>query len=74
VDLQPEAPPPRNKSLLGVLIFSPLWGILFYCSALCPVITRTSQWLPLVLKNIAGFIGVSIAYLSAQSGLLLLET
>lgn len=46
------------------LIFSPLWGILFIAFGIGPVITRTSEWLPLV-RNIAGFlIGALVAYLS----------
>jgi TPM domain len=46
------------------LIFSPLWGILFIAFGIAPVITRTSEWVPLV-RNISGFlIGVLVAYLS----------
>ena len=46
------------------LIFSPLWGILFIAFGIAPVITRTSEWLPL-FRNIAGFlIGALVAYLS----------
>ncbi|NJL11014.1 MAG: TPM domain-containing protein [Calothrix sp. SM1_7_51] len=46
------------------LIFSPLWGILFLAFGIGPVVTRTSDWLPLV-RNIAGFlIGALVAYLS----------
>jgi hypothetical protein len=46
------------------LIFSPLWGILFIAFGIGPVITRTSEWLPLV-RNISGFlIGALVAYLS----------
>lgn len=46
------------------LIFSPLWGILFIAFGIGPVVTRTSEWLPLV-RNISGFlIGVLVAYLS----------
>ncbi len=46
------------------LIFSPLWGILFVAFGIGPVVTRTSEWLPLV-RNISGFlIGVLVAYLS----------
>jgi len=46
------------------LIFSPLWGILFFAFGIGPVVTRTSEWLPLV-RNIAGFlIGALVAYLS----------
>ena len=46
------------------LIFSPLWGILFIAFGIAPVITRTSEWLPL-FRNIAGFLmGALVAYLS----------
>ncbi|MEC4816834.1 MAG: TPM domain-containing protein [Scytonema sp. PMC 1069.18] len=46
------------------LIFSPLWGILFLAFGIGPVVTRTSDWLPL-FRNIIGFlIGVLVAYLS----------
>lgn len=47
-----------------VLIFSPLWGILFLAFGIGPVVTRTSDWLPLT-RNVAGFlIGALVAYLS----------
>jgi hypothetical protein len=47
-----------------VLIFSPLWGILFVAFGIGPVVTRTSDWVPLV-RNIAGFaIGALVAYLT----------
>ncbi|MEA5617666.1 TPM domain-containing protein [Cronbergia sp. UHCC 0137] len=46
------------------LIFSPLWGILFIAFGIGPVVTRTSDWLPLV-RNISAFlIGVLVAYLT----------
>jgi hypothetical protein len=46
------------------LIFSPLWGILFVAFGIGPVVTRTSEWLPL-FRNIAGFtIGLLVAYLT----------
>ncbi|MCL1463787.1 TPM domain-containing protein [Argonema galeatum] len=46
------------------LIFSPLWGILFISFGIGPVVTRTSEWLPL-FRNVAGFmIGALVAYLS----------
>ncbi len=45
------------------LIFSPLWGILFVAFGVAPVITRTSDWLPL-FRNISGFLaGALVAYL-----------
>jgi hypothetical protein len=50
------------------LIFSPLWGILFIAFGIAPVITRTSEWLPLV-RNIAGFaIGALVAFLAPVLG------
>lgn len=46
------------------LIFSPLWGILFIAFGIGPVVTRTSDWVPL-LRNVAGFaLGAVVAYLS----------
>lgn len=46
------------------LIFSPLWGILFIAFGVGPVVTRTSEWLPL-LRNVAGFaLGALVAFLS----------
>lgn len=46
------------------LIFSPLWGILFVAFGIGPVVSRTSEWLPLV-RNVAGFlIGALAAYLT----------
>lgn len=46
------------------LIFSPLWTILFIAFGIAPVITRTSDWVPLV-RNISGFfIGALAAYLT----------
>jgi hypothetical protein len=52
-----------------VLIFSPLWGILFFAFGIGPVVTRTSDWLPLT-RNVAGFlIGALVAFLTpALSG------
>jgi hypothetical protein len=47
-----------------VLIFSPLWGILFIAFGLGPVLSRTSEWLP-ITRNVAGFlIGALVAYLT----------
>ncbi|HEY9596445.1 MAG TPA: TPM domain-containing protein [Cyanophyceae cyanobacterium] len=47
-----------------VLIFSPLWGILFIAFGIGPVVTRTSEWLPL-FRNVIGFLlGALVAYLS----------
>jgi hypothetical protein len=46
------------------LIFSPLWGMLFIAFGIGPVVTRTSEWLPL-FRNVAGFMmGALVAYLS----------
>jgi len=46
------------------LIFSPLWGILFLAFGIGPVVTRTSDWLPL-FRNLAGFaIGALVAFLA----------
>jgi hypothetical protein len=50
------------------LIFSPLWGILFLAFGIGPVVTRTSEWLPL-LRNVAGFaIGALVAFLTPVLG------
>ena len=61
------AQPRRQGQIIAwqwALIFSPLWGILFIAFGLGPVVTRTSEWLPLV-RNVAGFlIGALVAYLS----------
>jgi hypothetical protein len=47
-----------------MLIFSPLWGILFIAFGIGPVVSRTSDWLPL-FRNFAGFlIGALVAYLT----------
>jgi energy-converting hydrogenase Eha subunit A len=47
------------------LIFSPLWGILFIAFGIGPVVSRTSDFLPL-FRNIVGFIlGALVAYLSS---------
>ncbi|CCH67433.1 Cell division protein FtsI/penicillin-binding protein 2 [Richelia intracellularis HH01] len=61
------AQPREEKQVIAwqwALIFSPLWGILFVAFGIGPVITRTSEWLPLV-RNVSGFlIGALTAYLS----------
>lgn len=50
------------------LIFSPLWGILFIAFGLGPVLSRTTDWLPIV-RNISGFlIGALVAFLSPVVG------
>lgn len=56
--------PDQAFSWQWALIFSPLWGILFIAFGIGPVVTRTSDWLPLT-RNVAGFlIGVLVAYLT----------
>jgi energy-converting hydrogenase Eha subunit A len=46
------------------LIMSPLWGILFLAFGIGPVVTRTSDLLPL-LRNVIGFmLGALVAFLS----------
>jgi len=61
------AQPRNDKQVFAwqwALIFSPLWGILFIAFGIAPVITRTSDWVPLV-RNISAFlIGLLVAYLS----------
>jgi hypothetical protein len=61
------AQPRRDGQLFAwkwALLFSPLWGILFISFGVGPVVSRTSDWLPLV-RNISGFaIGALVAYLS----------
>ncbi|MBP0001514.1 MAG: TPM domain-containing protein [Cyanobacteria bacterium SID2] len=58
---------PRDGKIVAwqwALIFSPLWGILFVAFGIGPVISRTSDWLPLV-RNILGFVlGALVAYLT----------
>ncbi|MEB3225276.1 MAG: TPM domain-containing protein [Synechococcus sp.] len=46
------------------LIMSPLWGILFLAFGVGPVVTRTSEWLPLV-RNVLGFMmGAIVAFIA----------
>ncbi|MBD2578660.1 TPM domain-containing protein [Oscillatoria sp. FACHB-1406] len=46
------------------LIFSPLWGILFFAFGIGPVVSRTHDLLPL-LRNVLGFsMGALVAFLS----------
>ncbi|MCM1981799.1 TPM domain-containing protein [Lyngbya confervoides] len=50
------------------LIFSPLWGMLFISFGIGPVVTRTSDWVPLV-RNIGGFLlGFLGAYMTQWLG------
>lgn len=56
--------PDRKFAWQWVLILSPLWGILFIAFGIGPVVSRTSDWLPL-FRNIMGFLlGFLVAYLS----------
>lgn len=56
--------PGQSFAWQWALIFSPLWGILFIAFGIGPVVSRTSEWLPL-LRNVAGFVlGALVAYLS----------
>lgn len=43
-----------------VLLLAPLWVVLFVIFGLGPVITRTSDWLPLT-RNVLGFAGAAVA-------------
>ncbi|NES85146.1 MAG: TPM domain-containing protein [Moorea sp. SIO2B7] len=59
---------PRKKGQVfawqWALVISPLWGILFFAFGIGPVVTRTSDWLPL-FRNVLGFaLGALVAYLS----------
>jgi hypothetical protein len=54
----------QNFAWQWVLIMSPLWGILFIAFGIGPVVSRTSDWLPL-FRNFMGFsLGAIVAYLS----------
>lgn len=54
----------QSFSWQWALIFSPLWGILFIAFGIGPVVSRTTDWLPL-FRNVAGFLmGALVAYLS----------
>jgi energy-converting hydrogenase Eha subunit A len=56
--------PGQSFAWQWALIFSPLWGMLFFSFGMGPVLVRTSEWLPIV-RNIAGFaIGLLGAFLS----------
>lgn len=60
--------PGQGVAWQWALIFSPLWGILFLAFGLGPVVTRTSDWLP-VARNVAGFaIGALVAFLTPVLG------
>lgn len=50
------------------LIFAPLWSILFIAFGIGPVVTRTTEWLPL-FRNVMGFaVGALVAYLTPFLG------
>ncbi|MFO8238721.1 MAG: TPM domain-containing protein [Prochlorococcaceae cyanobacterium] len=59
--------PGRGVEWTWVLLLSPLWIILFGVFGVAPIVTRTSDWLPLA-RNALGFAGaVLAAYLLAQN-------
>jgi hypothetical protein len=59
--------PGRGVEWTWVLLLSPLWIILFGVFGVAPIVTRTSDWLPLA-RNALGFAGAVIAaYLLAQN-------
>lgn len=58
---------PRDGKLVAwqwALIFSPLWGILFIAFGIGPVVSRTSDWLPLTRNILAFALGAIVAYLT----------
>ena len=62
---------PRDKDILiawpWLLLLSPLWVMLFGIFGIAPIVTRTSELLPL-LRNSLGFLGACLAsYLIAQT-------
>ncbi|MFS8117042.1 MAG: TPM domain-containing protein [Microcoleus sp.] len=60
--------PGQGVAWQWALIFSPLWGILFLAFGVGPVVSRTSDWLPLA-RNVAGFaIGALVAFLTPVLG------
>jgi len=59
--------PEHSVEWAWVLLLSPLWVILFGVFGVAPIITRTSELLPLV-RNALGFVGaIAVAYLIAQN-------
>lgn len=61
--------PDRRFEWVWVLLLSPLWIILFGIFGIAPIVTRTSDLLPLV-RNGLGFLGaIAVAYLIAQQTL-----
>ena len=58
--------PERQIEWAWILLLSPLWVILFGIFGVAPIITRTSDVLPLI-RNALGFVGSAVlAYLIAQ--------
>jgi hypothetical protein len=58
--------PGRTVEWVWVLLLSPLWVILFGVFGVAPIVTRTSDWLPLA-RNALGFLGAAVAaYVIAQ--------
>lgn len=58
---------PRDGKVFAwqwALIFSPLWGILFIAFGIGPVVSRTSEWLPLMRNILAFVLGALVAYLT----------
>jgi hypothetical protein len=56
----------RTVEWAWVLLLSPLWGLLFIVFGLGPVLTRTSDWVP-ISRNCLGFLAAALAaYLIAQ--------
>jgi len=59
--------PEHKVEWAWVLLLSPLWVILFGVFGVAPIVTRTSDLLPLV-RNGLGFVGaIAVAYLIAQN-------
>ena len=60
-------PRPNSSSpvaWLWVLLLAPLWGVMFIIFGLGPVLSRTTDWLP-VTRNVLAFLGTAIgAYLT----------
>ena len=50
-----------RRQWIWVALFSPLWGILFVSFGIGPIVTRTSDRLP-VLYNIAAFLGAALVF------------
>lgn len=46
------------------LIFSPLWAILFVAFGIGPVVTRTTEWLPLLRNILAFLLAALVAFLT----------